>query len=198
MVDLSQPDNTEYDKGRALPVRIAWHFFGFPIVRAQWLPVSRVKVSILRLFGARVGKGVYLKPGIRIKFPWYLSVGDYCWLGEDLWIDNLAPVTIGSHVCISQGVYLCTGNHDWKSPNMKLFRKPIWIEDGSWIGAKAVVCPGISVGREAIVTVGSVVTRNVPAGQIWSGNPAQFMRHRTSPQSSIDHYSDQEIVQVNA
>ncbi len=178
MVDLSQPDNSAYDKGRSLVVRLLWHFVGFPLVRSNWLPISAMKAGLLRIFGARIGEGVYIKPGIRVKFPWYLSVGDHCWLGEDLWIDNLATVTIGSDVCVSQGVYLCTGNHDWKTPNMKLFRKPIRIEDGSWVGAKAILCPGVVIGREAIVTVGSVITRNVPAHEIWAGNPAQFVRDR--------------------
>ena len=178
MVDLSRPDNSEYDKGRSFLTRALWYFVGFPLVRSYYLPISALKATVLKIFGARIGKGVYLKPGIKIKFPWYLSVGDCCWLGEDVWIDNLAEVTIGSHVCISQGAYLCTGNHDWKTPSMKLFRKPVTLEDGSWIGAKAVLCPGVVVGREAIVTVASVVTRDVPSGQIWTGNPAQFARCR--------------------
>jgi putative colanic acid biosynthesis acetyltransferase WcaF len=178
MVDLSHPDNSDYDKGRSLLIRLLWHFVGFPLVRSNCVPFSAVKVFVLRFFGASIGKGVYIKPGLKVKFPWYLSVGDHCWLGEDLWIDNLAAVTIGSHVCVSQGAYLCTGNHDWKTPNLKLFRKPITLEDGCWVGAKAVLCPGVVIGNEAIVTVGSVVTRSVPAHQIWTGNPARFARHR--------------------
>jgi putative colanic acid biosynthesis acetyltransferase WcaF len=133
---------------------------------------------LLRLFGAKVGKGVYMKPGVRVKFPWYLRVGDFCWLGEDLWIDNLAPVEIGSNVCISQAAYLCTGNHDWTKPNMKLFRKSITVQDGSWVGAKAILCPGVVVGRGAVVAAGSVVTRSVSAYQVWAGNPATFLRDR--------------------
>ncbi len=178
MVDLSHPDNSEFDKGRSLLTRILWHFAGLPLLRSNCMPISAVKAAVLRLFGARIGKGVYIKPGLRVKFPWYLSVGDHCWLGEDVWIDNLAAVTIGSHVCISQGAYLCTGNHDWKTHNMKLFRRPITIEDGSWIGARAVICPGVVIGCEAIVTVGSVVTRDIPDHQIWTGNPARFARDR--------------------
>jgi putative colanic acid biosynthesis acetyltransferase WcaF len=177
-VDLSVPDNSGYDKGRSLPFIALWHFIGAPLLRAYWLPVSRLKVMILRLFGARVGKGLYIKPGVKVKFPWYLSIGDYCWVGEDVWIDNLAPVTIRSHVCISQGTYLCTGNHDWSSPNMKLFRKPIILQEGSWVGARSVVGPGTVVGVGAIVTAGSVITKDVPAGQIWAGNPAHYVRGR--------------------
>src|ERR1035438_8301187 len=96
LVDLSQPDNGLYVKGRSPLLRALWHFVGFPIVRSYWLPVSCIKVRVLRLFGARIGKGAYIKPGVKIKFPWYLTVGDHCWIGEDVWIDNLCMVTIGS------------------------------------------------------------------------------------------------------
>jgi putative colanic acid biosynthesis acetyltransferase WcaF len=177
-VDLSTPDDTAWYKGRPWFTIALWHFVGAPILRSSWLPVSSVKSAVLRAFGARVGKGVYVKPGIHVKFPWYLTVGDNCWLGEKAWIDNLAPVTIGSHVCVSQGAYLCTGNHDWSSRNMKLFCKPISLEDGSWVGAHSIVGPGTVIGVGAIVTAGSVVAKNVPAGEIWSGNPACYVRSR--------------------
>lgn len=177
-VDLSRPDNSEYDKGRSLFVQALWYLFGLPLLRTHWIPISRVKCLVLRLFGAAIGKGVYIKPGVRVKFPWYLTVGDFCWLGEDLWIDNLAAVSIGSNVCISQGAYLCTGNHDWSTPNMKLFRKPIVLEDGSWVGAKAVLCPGVTIGENSVVAAGSVVNTSIPACQVWGGNPAVFARVR--------------------
>lgn len=197
MVDLSHPDNSDYDKGRSFIVRMLWHFVGFPLVRSNYMPVSSVKGMVLRLFGARIGKGVYIKPGLKVKFPWYLSVGDHCWLGEDVWVDNLAEVTIGSHVCVSQGAYFCTGNHDWKTQNMKLFRRPLTIKDGSWIGAKAVLCPGVVVGPEAIVTVGSVVTRNIPGHEIWTGNPARFARYRNSLAESQTRSLEPEIISAS-
>jgi len=155
-----------------------WHFIGSPIVRSNLIPVSRVKCNILHLFGAKIGRGVYAKPGLRVKFPWYLAVGDHCWLGEDVWIDNLAPVTIGANVCISQGAYLCTGNHDWSLPDMKLFRRPIVLNDGSWVGARATVCPGVTLGTGAIAAAGSVINKDIPAWEIWAGNPARFVRAR--------------------
>jgi putative colanic acid biosynthesis acetyltransferase WcaF len=177
-VDLSQPDNSEYLKGRSLLVQALWYFFGLPLLRSYYAPVSALKCAILRLFGAKIGKGVYIKPGVRVKFPWYLAVGDFCWLGEDLWIDNLAPVTIGSNVCISQAAYVCTGNHDWTTPNMKLFRQPITIADGSWVGARAILCPGVAIGAGSVVAAGSVVSKSIPESQVWAGNPAAFVRER--------------------
>jgi putative colanic acid biosynthesis acetyltransferase WcaF len=177
-IDLSKPDNTELVRGAPLAVEALWYFLASPLLQLRLITSSSFRRLLLRLFGAKIGPGVYLKPGIRVKFPWYLEVGEYSWLGEDLWIDNLAKVTIGAHCCVSQGAYLCTGNHDWSTPNMKLFRKPITCEDGSWVGAKSIICPGVTVGKGAVVSAGSVVTNNVPAMEVHAGNPAHFIRLR--------------------
>ena len=177
-VDLSVPDNSELVRGAPLFLEAAWYFLGLPLLRSYLITSSGFRCWLLRRFGAKIGKSVYIKPGLRVKFPWYLEVGDYSWLGEDLWIDNLAKVTIGANVCVSQGAYLCTGNHDWSLTNMKLFRKPIVCERGSWIGARALVCPGVVIGEAAIVTAGSVAAKSVPAFEIHAGNPAVFVRRR--------------------
>ena len=177
-INLSTPDNSEYEKSRSTLAWALWYFIGAPILKSSLLWPSVLKVFVLRTFGARVGMGVYIKPGVKVKFPWLLSIGDHTWIGEDVWIDNLAEVRIGSHVCVSQGAYLCTGNHDWSSPNMKLFRSPIELQDGCWIGARSTVCPGITVAAGAILTVGSVATKPIPPFQIWAGNPATYARNR--------------------
>jgi putative colanic acid biosynthesis acetyltransferase WcaF len=177
-IDLSAPDNGDLDRGAPLAIEALWYFLGLPLLRSGLITSSIFRCWLLRLFGARVGVGVYVKPGLRVKFPWYLDVRDHSWLGEDLWIDNLAQVTIGPHACVSQGAYLCTGNHDWSSTNMKLFRRPIVCGQGSWIGAKAVVCPGVTIGEGAVLTTGSVASKSVPPFEIYAGNPAQFIRRR--------------------
>jgi putative colanic acid biosynthesis acetyltransferase WcaF len=177
-IDLSSPDNTELVRGRSLLFEALWFFFGAPILASRVMPSSILRAILLRLFGAKIGVGVYIKPGVRVKFPWYLSVGDHCWIGEDVWIDNLAPVSIGSHVCVSQGAYICTGNHDWSKLNMRLFVKPIRLEMGSWVGARGVVCPGVTIAEGAILTAGSVATRDIPSFEIHTGNPATFVRAR--------------------
>jgi putative colanic acid biosynthesis acetyltransferase WcaF len=177
-LDLSCPDNTALVRGAPVWKEALWYFLALPLLRSHLITSSAFRRWLLRLFGAKVGKSVYIKPGLRVKFPWYLVVGDYSWLGEDLWIDNLAPVMIEAHCCLSQGAYLCTGNHDWSSLNMKLFRRPITCRRGSWVGARAVVCPGVELGAGAIVTAGSVVMKSVPEMEIHAGNPAQFVRYR--------------------
>lgn len=125
---------------------------------------------LLRCFGARVGSGVVIKPHVRVKFPWRLALYDSCWIGESVWIDNLADVIIGSNSCLSQGVYLCTGSHRWDISTFDLQTAPIVIHDGVWICAKAVIGPGVTIAEGAVVLLGSVVTQNVPADKILSCN----------------------------
>jgi putative colanic acid biosynthesis acetyltransferase WcaF len=179
LVDLSKPDSSLLVRGRPFYVEAAWSLIGAPLLASRMLYMSRLKVAVLRIFGARVGRGVLVRPGVRVKFPWYLSIGDYSWIGEDAWIDNLAPVTIEANVCISQGVYLCTGNHDWRTHNMRLFHRPIILQEASWVGARSTLCPGVTLGCGAVVAVGSIVTRSIPSWQIYGGNPAGFIRTRT-------------------
>jgi putative colanic acid biosynthesis acetyltransferase WcaF len=177
-VRLDQYTVTDYTPGASLPKQLLWFYLGAPLVQTSLLPISAFKVGLLRLFGATVGHGVRIKPGVKVKFPWRLTVGAHTWLGENLWIDNLAPVTIGDHVCLSQGVYLCTGNHDWGKSTFDLRLGEIHIESGSWIGAKAILGPGVTVGEGAILSLGSVSTRSLDPWTIYSGNPAQPVKKR--------------------
>jgi putative colanic acid biosynthesis acetyltransferase WcaF len=141
------------------------------------IPVA-VKVWVLRCFGSKIGKGVMIKPAVNIKYPWFLEVGDYAWIGEHVWIDNFVKVTIGSNSCISQGALLLTGNHDYKKPTFDFSADPITIESGAWVGAKSVVCPGVTCKSHAVLAVGSVATSDLDAYSIYQGNPAQFVRKR--------------------
>ncbi len=167
-----------YTPGASYWKQLLWYFLGSPLVESDWLPFSAIKVKILRTFGAKIGIGVRIKPGVRVKFPWRLVVGNYAWIGENAWIDNLALVTIESHVCISQGVYLCTGNHDWNHPDFKLITAPIHIEESSWIAAKSIIGPGVIVGKGAVLVLGGVTGRSLEPMTIYSGNPAQPVKKR--------------------
>ena len=133
---------------------------------------------LLKIFGARIGKGVVIKPGVNIKYPWMLSIGDYTWLGEGVWIDNLAKVQIGSNVCVSQGALLLTGNHDYKRVSFDLIVGEITVKDGAWIGAKSVVCPGVICGTHSVLSVGSITSNNLEDYTIYQGNPAVKIRDR--------------------
>ncbi len=118
---------------------------------------SSLKVALLRKFGAEVGKGVVVAPRVNVHMPWKLTVGDHSWIGEEVFLLSLEPITIGSNVCISQRSFLCAGNHDYRSPTFDYMGAPITIEDGAWIGAQSFVGPGVTVGVDTVVTAGSVV-----------------------------------------
>lgn len=168
----------DWHAGAPWLVRTLWFCAGAPLLSSHWLPGSVWRVALLRSFGARVGSGCRLKPGLRVKFPWRLQVGRACWLAEDAWLDNLALITLGDRVCLSQGAYLCTGNHDFRSPGFDLRLGPITIGPDAWIAARAVLAPGTVIGHSAVVALGAVVSGTVPPGAIVRGNPAVVVGQR--------------------
>lgn len=133
---------------------------------------------ILRSFGAKIGKGVVIKPMVNIKYPWKLKIGDYAWIGENVWIDNLGDVSIGPHACISQGALLLSGNHDFSKKSFDLIVKPIVIGNGAWIGAKSMVTQGTIVHDHAVLAVNSVASSDLEAYGIYRGNPAVKIKQR--------------------
>ena len=178
-VDLSKYDNAWYQPGASHIKRMFWYFINAFIFNTALFPFSGMKCTILRLFGATVGINNNIKPLVRIKYPWNLKMGDNVWLGEGVWIDNLTNITIGNNVCLSQEAYLLTGNHDYSDRQFGLIVKAIVIEDGAWIGARAIVCPGVTVARNAIVTVNSVLQQHAKDNGIYRGNPAEYIKKRT-------------------
>ena len=176
--DLSKFNNSWYRPGRGFFVRLLWHFTNALFLQNPLNPSSGLKKVLLRLFGAKIGQGVVLKPSINIKYPWNLEICEHSWIGEGVWLDSLAKISIGNNCCISQGVYFCTGNHDWSDPAFGLVVKPIVIEDGAWVGARATVLPGVTVKSHAIVSAGSVLSKDAEAFTIYVGNPAQPSKER--------------------
>jgi putative colanic acid biosynthesis acetyltransferase WcaF len=177
-VDLSLTSNRDYDPGRSFKARALWMIVEAVVLLNPVVTSYCLKRAVLRLFGAHIGANVIVKPGVHVKYPWRLTVGNNCWIGERAWIDNMEDVRIGENAVISQGAYLCTGNHDWSDPGMALSPRPIVIEDGAWIGAFARVAPGRRVAREAVLVIGAVLLGDTEPSGIYSGNPAEFVRWR--------------------
>lgn len=177
-VDLSRYSASGFDRGASRFKESLW-ILARCLFFAPSLPLpGAFRVCWLRWFGAKIGRGVVIKPRVTITFPWKLTVGDHVWLGEECWLMNLAPVVIESHVCISQRAFLCTGNHNYKSPAFDLIVKPIHVETGAWIGAGALVGPGVKVGSHAVLTAGSVATHDLQPFGIYQGNPAVLIKQR--------------------
>lgn len=176
--DLSKYNNSWYNPGGGIVKRTLWYIVNAWVFKSSWCVLVGVKVWLLRLFGAEVGKGVNIKPNVNIKYPWYLTMGDYCWIGENVWIDNLVPVRIGSNAVLSQGAMLLCGSHNFRKTTFDLIVGEITIEDGAWVGAQARVCPGVTMRSHSVLAVGSVATRDCEAYGIYQGNPAVKVKTR--------------------
>lgn len=170
-------DTGNFKVGVPILKQLLWYFTDVVFFKSRLMPVSSVLVTFLRLFGSRIGKEVRIKPGIHIKYPWKLEIGDYSWLA-DCYIDNLDRVKIGKNCCISQQAVLITGNHNYSSTNFDLMTAPIVLEDGAWIGAAATVGPGVTLHSHAVLTIGSVANKNLLPYSIYQGNPAVKVRDR--------------------
>lgn len=176
--DLSIYTTGDFDEGGSVLKRLLWFFVNALFFINPFNPVSSIKVVLLKMFGAKIGKGVNIKPAVNIKYPWKLEVGDYTWIGERVWIDNLDTVVIGKNCCLSQGAMLLCGNHNFKSYKFDLIVKPITLEDGSWVGAHSVVAPGVTLKSHAVLAVNSVGTGNLEPYSIYQGNPAIKVKDR--------------------
>lgn len=143
-----------FDRGASRIVEALWVAAGSMLL-ASSLPGSGWRRNLLRLFGARVAPNAVIKQRVRVKFPWRLDLGAHCWVGEAVWIDNLATVTLGSHSCVSQGTYLCTGSHDWNRETFDLIVGTIEIGPHAWVGSRCNIAPGTIVGEGAVVVMGS-------------------------------------------
>jgi putative colanic acid biosynthesis acetyltransferase WcaF len=176
--DLSSYNNNWYKPGKNGFVRLIWYFTNIFVMINPLNPFSFCKVVCLRFFGAKIGKGVVVKPGVNIKYPWKLEIGDNSWVGERVWIDNLGKVKIGNNVCLSQGVLLLCGNHDYSLSTFDLIIGDITLDDGVWLGARSVVTSGVTIGTHGVLSANSVATKNLEAWKIYQGNPAVSVRDR--------------------
>jgi len=160
------------DRGQSVLVEALWYGIkvAFFLTAIPW--PSALKCVLLRLFGAKIGTGVVIKPRVNIHMPWRLEIGNHSWIGEEVFLLNFAKVRIGSHACISQRAFLCTGNHDFRDPEFAFRCGPISVGDGAWVGAGVLVGPGVEIGDEAVVSAGSVVFKTLEGGMVYSGNPA--------------------------
>lgn len=171
-MDLSKFNNSTFCRGAPRWKETLWW-----IVRslffASWFPLpSGLKVFWLRIFGAQVGANVVIRSRVNVTFPWKLEIGDYVWIGDEVTILSLDRVSIGNHVCISQQAYLCTGSHDFSIDTFDLETRPIQIGSQSWVGARAFVGLGVTMGEGSRCLAGAVVVKPIEPGVTVGGVPA--------------------------
>ena len=176
MSQNKEVDNSSYtvtiQNGASKMKQVLWYTCNACFFINPLNPISGIKVRLLRLFGARVGKGVIIKPSVNIKFPWKLEIGDHAWIGEGVWIDNLCKIYIGDNTCISQGALLLTGSHDYTKTSFDFIANEITLEEGVWIGARAVVGGGVTCRTHCILGINSVAESDLKPYTIYKGNPA--------------------------
>ncbi len=177
-VDNSKFNNIEYYPGRGFFLRTLWYFINAIIFNSYLFPFYSLKIWLLRIFGAKIGQKLLVKPKVNIKYPWFLEIGHNVWIGERVWIDNLVNVKIGDNVCLSQGALILTGNHNYSLQSFDLIIKKVELEDGVWIGANSTVCPGVVCSSNSVLTVGSVATKNLKPFGVYSGVPATKIHER--------------------
>lgn len=176
MQQLKKVNNALYKTtiniGASKPKQILWYFINIFFFKNPCNVSSGIKIKLLRLFGASIQNGVVIKPAVNIKYPWKLRLGKNVWLGEEAWIDNLSDVIIGDNVTISQGALLLTGSHDHTKETFDFVSYPIVLEEGVWIGAKAVVFGGVTCHSHSVLGINSVAESNLKSYVIYKGNPA--------------------------
>lgn len=176
--DLSKFDNSWYSVGASRFKWALWFICNGLFVLNPLNPFNSIRKFVLRAFGAKIGPGVIIKPGVQVKFPWHLEVGAHSWIGERAWIENHVLVKIGANSCLSQGAMLLCGNHNYKKQAFDLMVGTITLEEGVWIGAKAVVTAGVTCKSHSVLTVSSVTSKDLEPYTIYAGNPAQAIRKR--------------------
>ncbi|MEM6262550.1 MAG: putative colanic acid biosynthesis acetyltransferase [Bacteroidota bacterium] len=176
--DLSIFQLPENFRGRSAPIVQLWwlvHFFLFkpsPQFLYGW------RRFLLRLFGAKVGKGVILRPSCQVTYPWKVSIGDFSWIGDEVVLYSLGNISIGTNTVISQRSYICTGSHRHDRQDFLIYQEPITIEDECWLATDVYVAPGVHIGKGTVVGARSSVFKDLPYGKIAVGAPAQVIRDR--------------------
>jgi len=135
---------------------------------------------LLRLFGAKIGKSVIIRPSVKTTYPWKVSIGDYSWIGDDVVLYSLGKIEIGKNVVISQKSYICTGSHDYLQSDFPIFAKKIIIKDECWLATDVFIAPGITIEKGSVIGSRSSVYKNIPANKICIGSPARIIRARIS------------------
>lgn len=172
-IDLRRYNQAWFDRGRPGWFVLLWWLvqaIAFPLTPQ---PLFGVRRFILRLFGAKIGRGVLIRPTARFTYPWKVEIGNYSWIGDDVVFYSLDRISIGNHCVISQKTYLCTGSHDPLDSTFNLITNPINIGNGVWVAADCFIGPGVNIGANTVVGARSSVFNSLPDSYFCWGSPAK-------------------------
>lgn len=165
-------------RGKSIFVIQLWWIINSILFRFSPRICNGWRRTLLRLFGARIGKKVLIRPSARILYPWLLEIGDYSWIGDEVNVYNMARISIGNNTVISQKTYLCTGTHDYRKESFDIYAEPISIGNEVWIAADVFIAPNVTIGDSSVVGYRSTVTKDLPKNMICIGSPATPIRSR--------------------
>jgi putative colanic acid biosynthesis acetyltransferase WcaF len=183
-IDLSKATNGDFTMGRSKVWIGLWILAEYLFVSNPLQLSSTVRIAVLRAFGAKIGDGVIMRPRLRVKFPWRLTVGERCWIGEGVWFHNQGQITVGADTVVSQESFITTGSHEL-SRTMDLVVKPVIIGSGVWITSRCMVLQGLHIGDNAVVLPGAVVSCSLDPQGIYGGVPAKFISRREMDTASF-------------
>jgi putative colanic acid biosynthesis acetyltransferase WcaF len=141
-------------------------------------PFHKARASLLRLFGAKIGKGAHIYPKVKVWAPWNLEVGEEAGIANGVILYTQGKISIGKRAVVSQNSHLCAGTHDYEQAGMPLVTKPIIIDDYAWVTTEVFIHPGVTIGEGAVVGARSVVNKNLPAWTVCSGHPCKPLKAR--------------------
>jgi len=190
-INLEKYDQSWYSKGRNDLVVLLWWFVQGTFFRFSIHNMYSWRRLLLRIFGAKVGRGVRVRASAKFTYPWKVEIGDYSWIGDNVEFYSLDKIKVGNHCVISQNTYLCTGSHNITDPYFGLITQPITISDGAWVASDVFVYPGVTIGETAVIAARSTVLKDIPANEVHAGSPAKFIKVRF-PEEEVSTSSNEE------
>ncbi len=176
--DLSKYNTPDDFRGKSKIVVQLWWIVQSTLFKLSPQVLYGWRRTLLRCFGAEIGKGVIIRPSATVTYPWKLSIGDFSWVGDNVVLYTLGEISIGKNSVISQRSYLCTGSHDYKKMDFSIFSQKIIVEDECWLATDVYVAPNVTIGKGTIVGARSSVFKNLPSGKVCVGNPAKIIKDR--------------------
>lgn len=145
--------------------------------------IRKIRQKYWKLRLKSCGKNFLCSSGVIIHSASKIDVGNDVRVGEKSYINARGGLKIGNNVKLGPRVYICTSTHNYFSPKWLPYddieiERPITINDNVWIGANANIIPGVNIGEGAVVAMGTVVTKDVPACAVVGGNPAKILKYR--------------------
>jgi putative colanic acid biosynthesis acetyltransferase WcaF len=158
--------------------RVAWQLIAFLLFQYSPKPLHAWRSFLLRCFGAKVGRGVHVYPGVKIWAPWNLDLADECGIASGAILYSQGQITIGRRTVVSQGAHLVTGTHDYSDAGFPLITKPIHIGDYAWVATEVFIHPGVTIGTGCVIGARAVVNKDMPAWMVCAGHPCKPLKSR--------------------